>query len=192
MTQKTARVLNPDGTVSDLPLAPEPGYPMQPQAQPQGYPQGQPQMQQPGQPMSFARNQQQESKRVDILWHPQTNTKNEVQLSDGTWLTGIPNTVMDEPDPAGRVVLALLGEVLTLRAKIEQLEARPVAPPPPPPGQVGRPVPELQANAQQFRQAVQANGGAHVPASETSGTANGTQMHQQTVPQADQGDEQSQ
>lgn len=131
-------------------------------------------MQQPGQPMSFSNQTPEKPPRVDINWHPMTNSGNEVQLSDGTYLVGLPDTVMGEPDPGARVVLALLGEVLGLRARLEQLEARPQQPAPPPPGQMGQPVRELQANAAQFRESVMASG-QHVPASVEAGTTNGSQ-----------------
>jgi len=134
MQKSTVPILMPDGTVREMPLAP------------------QAQQRAPNQPLSFNTQEPQQVERVNVQWYPHSNSRNEIQLSDGTYLVGIPDTVMSEPDEGSRVVLALLGEVLMLRSRIEQLEARPVAPPPPPPGQMGSPVPELQGDAKSFRE----------------------------------------
>lgn len=60
----------------------------------------------------------QEEDVVKIPWHPRRGEKNAVQLSDGSFITGLPEVVTEETDPQARIVLAIFGELLTLRDEV--------------------------------------------------------------------------
>lgn len=88
---------------------------------------------------------------VKVKWHPLRTGKVEVHLSDGSILTNLPDTVMDETDPQARVVLAMLGELLTLREEVANIRAH-----------IGgnrapmTPAPELKGEATAFKDSVTA------------------------------------
>ena len=93
----------------------------------------------------------QEEDIVKIKWHPQrSDQKNQIKLSDGSYLVGLPDTVLDESDPQARVLLAVLGEVLTLREQLAAIHRHV--------GTINRPdmspVPELKNEAVAFKDAV--------------------------------------
>jgi len=58
---------------------------------------------------------------IKVPWHPRRSEKTGIGLSDGSFIVGLPDTVMNESDPQARVVLAILGEVLTLRDEVVAL-----------------------------------------------------------------------
>lgn len=97
-------------------------------------------------------NQPQESDAMIVRWRPLRNSSNEIELSDGTRLAGLPDDVDGEPDPQAKVILCLLAEILTLRERLDAMEQKVSV--------VGRPsntpVPELQGEARAFREKVQA------------------------------------
>ena len=58
---------------------------------------------------------------VKIPWHPRRGDKTGILLSDGSFIVGVPETVVQETDPQARVVLAIFGEVLQLRDEVRAL-----------------------------------------------------------------------
>lgn len=93
-----------------------------------------------------------EEELVKIKWYPQRShsKNNQVRLSDGSFIVGLPETVLDEADAQARVVLAMLGEILTLREQLAAIQNHI--------GSTNRqpmsPVPELKDEAVAFKDGV--------------------------------------
>lgn len=109
----------------------------------------------------FSQGQQQDQDIVVVRWRPARNSVNEIELSDGTRLAGLPDDVDGEPDPQAKVILCLLGEILTLRERLDAMEQKVSAASRPP----MTPVPELQEEARSFREKAQADASAENSAS---------------------------
>ena len=103
---------------------------------------------------------------VTVRWQPTRNTPNEVELSDGTILAGLPDDVEGEPDASAKVVLALLGEILTLRDRLDFIEQKIGGALQP----TDTPIPELQGEAQAFREQAQAQAEAENAGKDNPGT----------------------
>jgi hypothetical protein len=65
--------------------------------------------------------QQQDAAKVRVLWYPARNSHLVIELDDSI-IAGLPDDVKKETDPQAKVVAALLLEILSLRARVEQLE----------------------------------------------------------------------
>jgi hypothetical protein len=86
---------------------------------------------------------------VKVPWHPRRGDKTGIALSDGSFIIGVPETVVQEIDPQARVVLAIFGEVLTLRDEVRALRKQVGGPRPEMTGS-----PELKGEATAFRDGV--------------------------------------
>lgn len=100
---------------------------------------------QPGQRQFNAAPKQEEI--PTIRWYPLRHSNNEIYLSDGLRILGLPDDVMGEPDPQSRIVLALLGEIMTISDRVALLEQKIEAASRP----NDTPVPELRGEAAAFR-----------------------------------------
>jgi hypothetical protein len=86
-----------------------------------GYPQPGQQMQQ-GQNQFAAYTPPKEVVKDVFRWHPGRNSDIQIELSDCI-IAGIPETIVAEPDPQAKIVLALFSEILALRDRLARLEA---------------------------------------------------------------------
>ena len=61
-----------------------------------------------------------ETGKLVITWEPPRKSDIQVELA-GCILYGLPETIDQETDPKGRIILALLGEILGMQERIEFL-----------------------------------------------------------------------
>jgi len=65
--------------------------------------------------------QQQSDRKPTIFWHPARNSKLVIELDD-SFVGGLPESIEQETNPQAKIVAVLLSEILSLRARLEQLE----------------------------------------------------------------------
>ena len=56
-----------------------------------------------------------------VRWHPGRNSQLTIELAD-SFISNLPDSIEKEPDPQAKVVAVLLSEILSLRARLDQLE----------------------------------------------------------------------
>jgi hypothetical protein len=88
-----------------------------------------------------------------IRWINSNNKSNEIIFSDGTIMTGVPDSIKDESDPLGKVLLCALAEIMIIRDRLENIEKH-FREPPRPEFALGAPVKELKSEAVAFREKV--------------------------------------
>lgn len=74
-----------------------------------------------GAPQFAQHNPQAAPQKPTIRWHPGRNSDIQIELTD-VIIKGIPETIQGEPDPQAKIVAALFSEILTLRARLQDLE----------------------------------------------------------------------
>lgn len=68
-----------------------------------------------------SQQQQQSDRKPTVLWHPARNSKLVIELED-SFVGGLPESIEQETNPQAKVVAVLLSEILSLRARVAQLE----------------------------------------------------------------------
>lgn len=62
-----------------------------------------------------------ESNKPTVLWHPARNSKLIIELDD-SYVGGLPESIEQETNPQAKIVAVLLSEILSLRARVAELE----------------------------------------------------------------------
>ena len=88
-----------------------------------------------------------------IRWIRLNKSLNEIYFSDGTIMTGVPDSIKDESDPVGKVLLCLLAEIMIIRDRLENIEKH-FKEPPKPEFALGAPIKELKSEALAFKEKV--------------------------------------
>lgn len=76
----------------------------------------------PPQPEDKRAKLERESGKKVYNWEPRYNSDIAIEL-DGCIIYGVPEYIEQESDSQGKILLALLGEILTLRDRLDRLES---------------------------------------------------------------------